>query len=700
MRAGVINTGTHGHPHSSPHSIQTSALRVGVLNVHGFTRPKRTILTNSWHIFDILVICEHWFVEQSWFLEEDCCVISSIPSEEDMPSSNNRLRRTLGGVAIFVRQSLIPFVSWTLGTRSLAVVDIGGVMVVGCYFPPSWDISKVSAELSKLPSYAQPHIVAGDFNCRWRGTNVGLHANKTRCAIFQSFLQSWNLNLLSERFDSPDHIACERKLSADAKVLPPPIQTDHLYMIIGTIDISRLSTRDLDPYISNEAHFDRFHTRKLASNSIKLAFADMLSIILSIAIRKHKVLQEDPKTILNRLSSTNQQILMDQVYDIVLGAIHAAGDSCLGHFDPGTKRRWHDITPLNTTEDGYEEVQDCSGVEYHRACMEAFKSRSSSIIQSSTEKTSAHESTVNHFRKVFASPPVGTDRYSIWTESNPTHVLKAFSAPLVREACLRYPSGKANGFDGIDITMFHAVANCCESHPLFEVLSWLFRASICSGNVPNLFKINIVKPIAKGDKQFVCCIEDTRPISVSPIIRRIMEKIILGSLVEKDHGSLSDAELSQGKVGFGSFSPIQGGFRSGNSCSCHILTLHESIQQGQKVVAFLDYRWAYDTVPIGTVITRLHDRLPLQGKCLAHIISSLFSDNIVYVAVNGTLTIPITLKRGLSQGSPLSPPLFNVFIDPLARDLQASASSIPRALLLADDIVVFGTNQNDLFIYS
>ena len=60
---------------------------------------------------------------------------------------------------------------------------------------------------------------------------------------------------------------------------------------------------------------------------------------------------------------------------------------------------------------------------------------------------------------------------------------------------------------------------------------------------------------------------------------------------------------------------------------------------------------------------------------------------------SGTSTV------GIVQGSSCSPPLFNIFIDPLAELLHATAVSLPdepRNALLADDVAVYARRRTSL----
>ena len=154
------------------------------------------------------------------------------------------------------------------------------------------------------------------------------------------------------------------------------------------------------------------------------------------------------------------------------------------------------------------------------------------------------------------------------------------------------------------------------------------------------------------------------------LFRRIFERLILPDIVH------------QTKLNYG-----QAGFRTGFSCATQLLLAEQARCNGQTIRVFLDLKAAYDSVPINRLLVKMGKKgIP---RYLIRLVESLQSNCYSQVAVNGGLTNPILLQRGLFQGSILSPILFDIYIDDLADGLNtAGANSLPICMLFADDIML------------
>ena len=137
-----------------------------------------------------------------------------------------------------------------------------------------------------------------------------------------------------------------------------------------------------------------------------------------------------------------------------------------------------------------------------------------------------------------------------------------------------------------------------------------------------------------------------------------------------------------------------------------IRTRHKA-RQGT-FVFFLDAKKAYDTVPHPALLARLEAK-GVTGK-LWRIIDSMYSNAHSRVRVDGVLSDPFPIRRGVAQGCPLSPLLYNIFADSLldAVHEDAERDGVPvaaglglRGLVLtgqsyADDLAAVATSAAGL----
>ena len=141
--------------------------------------------------------------------------------------------------------------------------------------------------------------------------------------------------------------------------------------------------------------------------------------------------------------------------------------------------------------------------------------------------------------------------------------------------------------------------------------------------------------------------------------------------------------------------PSQYGFRTDQTKDDALLFAEHTVTHAKCNVAILDLKKAYDTVT----------RALLLRRCSAVLNSNTF--NMIATSL-GPLTVrtagDVSNKTsncnvGVPQGASFSPPLFNIFIDPLASKLYTKPlrhDNHPNNALFADDVALYATEIHHL----
>ena len=230
------------------------------------------------------------------------------------------------------------------------------------------------------------------------------------------------------------------------------------------------------------------------------------------------------------------------------------------------------------------------------------------------------------------------------------------------------PSTKATGHDNLSPNILKTCLPYI-ARPLCDI----FNRAISESHFPIMWKHALVTPLHKKDAMDNP--NNYRPISVLPILSKVLEKHI---------NKYVNDYLNETKL----LSDNQSGFRSQHSCNTAIYKLYSNWLSTNKndhlALLFIDFQKAFDMVPHDILLTKLK-QAGIQGQALK-LLTSFLKDRSQKVRIGKTFSSPLPIKRGVPQGSILSPTLFSIFINDLlslTKHLESHA--------YADDTVFYGS---------
>uniref|UniRef100_A0AA85J531 Reverse transcriptase domain-containing protein n=1 Tax=Trichobilharzia regenti TaxID=157069 RepID=A0AA85J531_TRIRE len=201
-----------------------------------------------------------------------------------------------------------------------------------------------------------------------------------------------------------------------------------------------------------------------------------------------------------------------------------------------------------------------------------------------------------------------------------------------------------------------------------------------TGTYPSEWKTSFIIPHYKsGDRANV---RNYRPINITPVISRIMEKVV------KDQ--LSDYLIREDLV-----TRSQHGFLKNRSCvTCHFdfFNCITSSREARKlvVVLYFDISRAFDMVSHSILFEKLYScgiRNPLLNW-----LKSFLSNRVQITKVGSVLSHPRQISSGVVQGSVLGPLLFTVYINSICKCFTSG-----KPFLYADDLkVVYSCYTHEL----
>jgi len=644
-------------------------------------------------MFDFLFIGEHWYQHHESRLANPLVYCStSLPLQSSKTPSPGRQH---GGIYLLVKPHIRSLIQSTSCSTYSISVSIPGFRFAAVYYPP-YSISEetLTTNISELgPLY----LLLGDINTKFASTSFSAtRRSKSTLSPRSIFFQKWsaNTNMLHICDPSKETISCHIPDHAFAK--------SH---IKSKITLALVSTPALG-VCTDHQHLLHIQYSSQNSNSPSVPLTQLPPLPSIIPNRFHIQRLRNPDivrqyhqtwTMMETLFTSFKQ---SESYDVdmldylLCSAVQAVAASVLSTYKPEECRKMDDkiANRLATEFDIPASIQLIKRTQH-----------SSSVgvqLVSSTSMSTPMEECVNHYSKVFNgilahSHPLYkfhllTDLPFLSTvQSSPSRVSEDSSIPFLYDENIlvasrlldqisteklcsqldRMSTTTACGIDGITVIMLRHLLDT----PFTDHLCQLYRACLYKGQTPLRWDHALVFSLCK-DKTKPYTAINSHPISLVCLFRKLFESLILPIVA-------SSGDMS--------YSGIQAGIRSGYSTLTHVLTLHHQIEAdaGTNIVV-LDFVSAFDKVDR----THLYANLQHQGmnSLVLHLIHQLMYRDMTFSILVNRCESPLQSRNcGLLQGSPLSPILFNRFINSLlqTRNLQTPAS-FPSALFVADDGVL------------
>ena len=626
-------------------------IRVGYLNVYGLTKEKWRVLEKWADDYDLVFLAETWYIDQHQYLGHGLTLASTSSSRVYTEGRQHH------GLLCLCSLSLRSLVTQLRVSEFSISVTVLGHTILGVYAPPSMVAVQFGA---LLRGWTPPSVVIGDINVYF-----GKRFGDTTSGPSERMLEVQRTTLLFHlQHCRPvvgrtwvDHVLARRDLGPVMSVVEAPVDTNH-----PLIELNISLPLGVGHVPEGSQGLRRFYLKYLDNVQVVVRMVALYDhVAAGIEALVCSAIDE-----LRGFSPEDRQVLVNDVDKAILTAVTMVASACLGTYQVAEARRRRDRMP--------ERLENAESVlAAIRLYKRGFRVQNTQVwVESRDPLKTPMVDAVDFYTEIFSQPNPAWRPENLRGEHffavGDAEISGLFDTDSVQELIERYPADKSCGSDSAHVRLLGAL----KGSKFALHLSLLYQLCGLTGLTPERWNESIISPIPKKVNQGPISV--FRPIALTQMFRRIFEMGLLRFFKKYD-------PLSQ-------LHSTQAGFRHGFSTVTHALVSHEGAVIQSQHQGFVDFRMAYDTVPVPLLLEKLERRGVSMG--ILSLISALFLRCSSRVVVNSLLSEPFQRSRGIFQGSILAPMLFDVFIDDLAVDLDGIArwDPAPHSLLFADDVKV------------
>ncbi|KAG1049071.1 hypothetical protein G6F43_008584 [Rhizopus delemar] len=284
--------------------------------------------------------------------------------------------------------------------------------------------------------------------------------------------------------------------------------------------------------------------------------------------------------------------------------------------------------------------------------------------------------------------------------SDQRFLVNSFTCYALLNGVSRCPKRSSPGLDGLPYEILRLIF----IHPSCrDLLLQVYNDALSKGVFPNSrFGTSVSLLPKKGDLKDL---KNWRPISLINTDAKVFTRLLNARIVK-----CASKLINPYQTGF-----LGGRFIADNGLLVKLIIEHARLTSSAAIGLLLDQEKAYDRVHPTYLCQVLH-RFGFPSS-IVNSLSTLFFNTNLHLNINGFLSSPVPQRRGLRQGDPISPVLFNLAFEPLLRRIlsspHVSGFQIPRSvcsppnlesrskvkmLAYADDVVCFLNDPHEFNI--
>lgn len=637
----------------------TSALKIAYCNVRGLNDICFDSLVSYIHNlqYDIIVASETWFLNQHRYKSHSFYLKESTP-----PNNTHTTRRQNGGLLLLASPIIAKLISITSVTQYSININMTNTneRISFVYFPPSLSNDIIQQELQ---SFGQINCLIGDLNIRL-GTLSGdkISNASQRKAVIYNHISQYHLRYTRNNNDNvvsrTDHVFSNIKqlqwtydkpnFASDHQLMSISIETSSLPKSYAKLGTNRFDLKPLyNKFFRNE--FVNIYETEYGSNLL-------FECESALSFCCHSMILPSPQ---------DTQEIIDITYGQLLETITNLLDKTLPSYNAQAVKSKPDAL-----------LMSCNQPTTNTNTIRSFKRWQRSMnantpIVSVDPTKSPLEECKAHYENQFTS----NEPTPLIERQNDVEFGLLFTEDAIKERILNYSNTKSIGPDNIHTLVWKTLM---ESNSFLRSLSLLFQIFASTSLVPSFWSTATLHLLKKDPNNPIA--SATRPIALCDVLRRIFEKLLLYSWMQKDDPW---TRLDSG----------QAGFRRGYSTLSHLVLSDELSRRNAKYSIFLDIKSAFDSISWSKL-----NQVLLARQCPAThrnlILSLICKPASLLLSVNHSECITIHTRKGVFQGGGISAFIFTLYIDPLSRLLNVdSRPHQPLALLFADDVQIKATNE-------